>query len=108
MLEQASDTISIGSGSVGSGSVQVTKTQRQNLPSGPQDLIKWAEEHRYGPVTSYTNTPVANHFHVRLREPGELKEQPAVCHLPLPRREEGEEVQFSQSNGGSFFFSCAE
>lgn len=71
MFQQASDTISVSSGSVGSGSVLVTKTPRQNLPSGSQDLIKWAEEHSYGPVTSYTNTPVANHFHVRLREPGE-------------------------------------
>lgn len=93
MLEQASDSISISS-----GSVQVTKSPRQNLPSGSQDLIKWAGEHSYGPVTSYTNTPVANHFHVRLREPGERKEQPAVCHLSLQQREKLEEVQLSENN----------
>lgn len=96
MFEQASDTISVGSGSVSSGSVQVTKSSRQNLPSGSQDLIKWAGEHSYGPVTSYTNTPVANHFHVRLREPGKSKKQPAVCHLSLQQREELE-FQFSDS-----------
>lgn len=78
MFEQASDTISLSSESDGLGSVQVRKSPRQNLPSGSQDLIKWAEEHNYGPVTSYTNTPVANHFHVRLREPGEQMEQPTV------------------------------
>lgn len=94
MLEQASDTVSVSSGSVGSGSgsVQVTKSPRQDLPSGPQALIKWAGERGYGPVTSYTSTPVANHFHVRVREPGELQEQPAVCHREV------EEVQFSVSN----------
>lgn len=92
MLEQASDTVSVSSGSVGSGSVQVTKSPRQDLPSGPQALIKWAGERGYGPVTSYTSTPVANHFHVRVREPGELQEQPAVCHRAV------EEVQFSVNN----------
>lgn len=65
----ASDTVSVSSGSVGLGSVQVTKSPRQDLPSGPQALIKWAGERGYGPVTSYTGTPVANHFHVRVREP---------------------------------------
>lgn len=88
MFEQASDTISVSLGSVGSGAVQVIKSPRQNLPSGSQDLIKWAGEHGYGPVTSYTNTPVANHFHVRLRELGKIKEQPCACHLLLQQSEE--------------------
>lgn len=70
MLEQASDTISLSSGS--GGPMRVAKSPRQNLPSGSQALIQWAGEHGYGPVTSYTSTPVANHFYVRLREQGEL------------------------------------
>uniref|UniRef100_A0A8C4DGX6 Transforming growth factor, beta receptor III n=1 Tax=Dicentrarchus labrax TaxID=13489 RepID=A0A8C4DGX6_DICLA len=49
--------------------MQVSKSPKQHLPSGPQALIKWAGEHGYGPVTSYTSTPVANHFNIRLREP---------------------------------------
>ncbi|XP_054458622.1 transforming growth factor beta receptor type 3 isoform X2 [Anoplopoma fimbria] len=63
----ASDTVSVSSNT--ERLMQVSKSPKQPLPSGPQALIKWAEEHGYGPVTSYTNTPVANHFTIRLREP---------------------------------------
>lgn len=56
--------------------MQVSNSPKQLLPSGPQALIKWAADHGYGPVTSYTNTPVANHFNIRLREPGKLKKHP--------------------------------
>ncbi|KAJ0065407.1 hypothetical protein NL108_009515, partial [Boleophthalmus pectinirostris] len=62
----ASDTISIGSGT--EKLMQVTKVPKQPLPLGSQNLIQWAEEHGYGPVTSYTSTSVANHFNLRLRE----------------------------------------
>ncbi|XP_051569113.1 transforming growth factor beta receptor type 3-like isoform X2 [Myxocyprinus asiaticus] len=48
--------------------MQVSKTVKQQLPAGPQALILWAEENGFKPVTSYTNTPVANHFNMRLRE----------------------------------------
>ncbi|XP_051986171.1 transforming growth factor beta receptor type 3-like [Xyrauchen texanus] len=48
--------------------MQVSKTVKQQLPEGPQALIKWAEENKFKPVTSYTKTPVANHFNLRLRE----------------------------------------
>jgi len=50
--------------------MQVSKTVKQKLPAGPQALIQWAEEKGFNPVTSYTNTPVANHFKLRLREQG--------------------------------------
>lgn len=83
---QASDTISVSSGTV--GSVQVSKSPRQHLPSGPQALIKWAGEHGYGPVTSYTSTPVANHFSIGLREPGELKEPPVKLMSNQPQQRE--------------------
>ncbi len=56
--------------------MQVSKSPKQHLPSGSQALIKWAVEHGYSPVTSYTSTPVANHFNIRLREPGKLKKHP--------------------------------
>ncbi|XP_049575806.1 transforming growth factor beta receptor type 3 [Syngnathus scovelli] len=62
----ASDSISISSGT--EGLMQVSKSPKQHLPSGPQALIQWAEKHGYGPVTTYTNTPVANHFDVWLKE----------------------------------------
>ncbi|XP_035503149.2 transforming growth factor beta receptor type 3 [Scophthalmus maximus] len=63
----ASDTVSVSSNS--ERLMHVSKSPKQNLPSGSQALIKWAEEHGYSPVTSYTSTPVANHFNIRLREP---------------------------------------
>uniref|UniRef100_A0A8C2ZNR1 Transforming growth factor, beta receptor III n=1 Tax=Cyclopterus lumpus TaxID=8103 RepID=A0A8C2ZNR1_CYCLU len=63
----ASDTVSVSMNT--ERLMQVSKSPKQHLPSGPQALIKYAGEHGYGPVTSYTNTPVANHFNIRLREP---------------------------------------
>ncbi|XP_042273266.1 transforming growth factor beta receptor type 3 [Thunnus albacares] len=63
----ASDTVSVSSNT--EKLMQVSKSPKQHLPSGSQALIKWAEEHSYSPVTSYTSTPVANHFNIRLREP---------------------------------------
>uniref|UniRef100_A0A673W0D4 Transforming growth factor, beta receptor III n=1 Tax=Salmo trutta TaxID=8032 RepID=A0A673W0D4_SALTR len=49
--------------------MEVSRTPKHHLPSGSQALIKWAENHGYGPVTTYTHTPVANTFNLRLREP---------------------------------------
>ncbi|XP_040040090.2 transforming growth factor beta receptor type 3 isoform X2 [Gasterosteus aculeatus] len=63
----ASDTVSVSLNM--ERLMQVSNSPKQLLPSGPQALIKWAADHGYGPVTSYTNTPVANHFNIRLREP---------------------------------------
>uniref|UniRef100_A0A8C7VK77 Transforming growth factor, beta receptor III n=1 Tax=Oncorhynchus mykiss TaxID=8022 RepID=A0A8C7VK77_ONCMY len=63
-----SDTISLSPNT--ERLMEVSKTPKHHLPSGSQALIKWAEEHSYGPVTSYTHTPVANTFNLRLREPG--------------------------------------
>ncbi|CAK6956293.1 LOW QUALITY PROTEIN: transforming growth factor beta receptor type 3 [Scomber scombrus] len=63
----ASDTVSVSSNT--EKLMLVSKNPKQHLPSGSQALIKWAEEHDYSPVTSYTSTPVANHFNIRLREP---------------------------------------
>eukprot|EP00066_Takifugu_rubripes_P007984 XP_003973872.2 PREDICTED: transforming growth factor beta receptor type 3 [Takifugu rubripes] len=62
----ASDTISVSSNP--EGAVQLVKSPKQRLPSGSQALIMWAGDHGYNPVTSYTNTPVANHFSIHLRE----------------------------------------
>lgn len=67
---QASDTVSVNSNM--EKLMHVTKSPKQHLPSGSQALIKWAEEHGWSPVTSYTSTPVANYFGIRLREPGNL------------------------------------
>lgn len=69
-LLQASDTISVSSNP--QEMVQVVKSPRQSLPSGSQALIMWAANNGYNPITSYTNTPVANHFSVQLREPGAI------------------------------------
>ncbi|XP_033996611.1 transforming growth factor beta receptor type 3 isoform X1 [Trematomus bernacchii] len=62
----ASDTVSVSFNT--QKLMQVSKSPKENLPLGSQALIKWAGDHGYGPVTSYTSTPVANHFTIRLRE----------------------------------------
>uniref|UniRef100_A0A8C4T682 Transforming growth factor, beta receptor III n=1 Tax=Erpetoichthys calabaricus TaxID=27687 RepID=A0A8C4T682_ERPCA len=52
-------------------SFQVLKTKKvKNLPSTAEHLIHWAKTNHYSPVTSYTNSPVANHFQVRLSKDG--------------------------------------
>ncbi|XP_023195262.1 transforming growth factor beta receptor type 3 [Xiphophorus maculatus] len=58
----ASDTVTINS------QMEEKTFPRQPLPSGSQALIKWAVDNGYSPVTSYTSTPMANHFNIRLRE----------------------------------------
>ncbi|KTF94616.1 hypothetical protein cypCar_00002290 [Cyprinus carpio] len=61
-----SDTVSLSEGT--ERLMQVSKMVKQKLPAGSQALIQWAEENGFKPVTSYTNTPVANHFKLRLKE----------------------------------------
>ncbi|XP_059416456.1 transforming growth factor beta receptor type 3-like isoform X1 [Carassius carassius] len=63
-----SDTVSLSEGT--ERLMQVSKMVKQKLPAGSQALIQWAEENGFKPVTSFTNTPVANHFKLRLRERG--------------------------------------
>ncbi|KAF7203862.1 transforming growth factor beta receptor type 3 isoform X1 [Nothobranchius furzeri] len=72
----ASDTMSVNS------HMSVSQYPRQSLPSGPQALISWAQEHGYSPVTSYTNTPVATQFNIRLREPDAVARPDGVPFLP--------------------------
>ncbi|KAJ8279378.1 hypothetical protein COCON_G00064440 [Conger conger] len=62
-----SDTISLSPGM--ETLMQVSKISKPLLPSGSQALIQWAEDQGYSPVTSFTSTPVANHFNLHLREP---------------------------------------
>ncbi|KAL6108483.1 tgfbr3 [Pungitius sinensis] len=62
----ASDTVSVSPNT--ERLMQVSKFPKELLPSGPQTLIKWAGDRGYSPVTSYTSTPLANHFNIRLRE----------------------------------------
>ncbi|RXM27832.1 Transforming growth factor beta receptor type 3 [Acipenser ruthenus] len=48
--------------------IALITTAKLDLPSSAEALIKWVNDHGYGPVTTYTNAPVANRFHVRLEE----------------------------------------
>uniref|UniRef100_W5LBJ3 Transforming growth factor, beta receptor III n=1 Tax=Astyanax mexicanus TaxID=7994 RepID=W5LBJ3_ASTMX len=52
--------------------MQVSKAVRQKLPAGAQALIQWAEDNDYSPITSYTNTAVANVFNLRLKDVEEV------------------------------------
>uniref|UniRef100_A0A8C1XX22 Transforming growth factor, beta receptor III n=1 Tax=Cyprinus carpio TaxID=7962 RepID=A0A8C1XX22_CYPCA len=71
-LDITSDTVSLSEDT--EKLMQVSKMVKQKLPAGSQALIQWAEENGFKPVTSYTNTPVANHFKLRLREQGIMDE----------------------------------
>ncbi|XP_053734242.1 transforming growth factor beta receptor type 3 [Synchiropus splendidus] len=63
----ASDTVSVSTNM--GRQLQVSKSPKQQLPVGSQALIKWAEDHNYRPVTTFTHTAVANRFEVLLKEP---------------------------------------
>lgn len=52
----------------------MSKTILSNIPSSHEDLIMWASERGYRPVTSYTKAPVANRFHLRLEDPGKERD----------------------------------
>ncbi|XP_062251440.1 transforming growth factor beta receptor type 3 isoform X2 [Platichthys flesus] len=80
----ASDTVSVSSTT--EREMQVSKSPKQQLPTGSQALIKWAED-RGGPVTSYTSTPVANHFSIRLREPDVVDPLESMFPPELPFRD---------------------
>lgn len=48
----------------------MTKLVRDDIPSTQENLMKWALDNGYSPVTSYTMVPVANRFHLRLENNG--------------------------------------
>lgn len=52
----------------------MSKSVIPDIPSSHESLIKWAYEHNYSPVTSYTKAPVANRFHLQLEDTGKLEE----------------------------------
>lgn len=54
----------------------MTRLIRKDINSTQEDLIKWALDNGYSPVTSYTKAPVANRFYVWLENNGKFA--PAV------------------------------
>jgi len=54
--------------------MSMSKSIKPNIPSSHESLIKWAYEHNYSPVTSYTKAPVANRFHLQLEDTGKLED----------------------------------
>ncbi|RXM99729.1 Transforming growth factor beta receptor type 3 [Acipenser ruthenus] len=51
-------------------------TAKLDLPSSAEALIKWVNDHGYGPVTTYTNAPVANRFDAKHRDNVAVKNAP--------------------------------
>ncbi|XP_067394591.1 transforming growth factor beta receptor type 3 isoform X3 [Emydura macquarii macquarii] len=78
---------SIGFGKETERSMTMTKLVILDIPSSHENLIKWAYDHGYNPVTSYTIAPVANRFHLRI-EDSELTE--LLGTNPLPALKETE------------------
>ncbi|XP_062469140.1 transforming growth factor beta receptor type 3 isoform X2 [Pezoporus occidentalis] len=87
---------SIGFGKETERSMSMSKSVIPDLPSSHESLIKWAYEHNYSPVISYTKAPVANRFHLQLEDtemndeedhslPPELTELLGANPLPAPK-----------------------
>lgn len=66
---------SIGFGKETERSMTMSKSVEPGIPSTMEKLMKWASDNGYGPVTSYTETPVANKFHLRLEDPVEMNDE---------------------------------
>ncbi|XP_051026520.1 transforming growth factor beta receptor type 3 [Acomys russatus] len=66
---------SIGFGKESERSMAMTKSIRDDVPSTQENLIKWALDNGYSPVTSYTMAPVANRFHLRLENYEEMRDE---------------------------------
>ncbi|ELW72634.1 Transforming growth factor beta receptor type 3 [Tupaia chinensis] len=66
---------SIGFGKESERSMTMTKSIREDIPSHQENLVKWALDNGYGPVTSYTRAPVANRFHLRLENNEEMRDE---------------------------------
>lgn len=61
---------SIGFGKESERSMIMTKSIRDDIPSTQENLVRWALDNGYSPLTSYTVAPVANRFHLRLENNG--------------------------------------
>ncbi|XP_026511121.1 transforming growth factor beta receptor type 3 isoform X4 [Terrapene carolina triunguis] len=66
---------SIGFGKETERSMIMTKLVIPDIPSSHENLIKWAYDHGYSPVTSYTIAPVANRFHLRIEDSEEMNDE---------------------------------
>ncbi|XP_008825048.1 transforming growth factor beta receptor type 3 isoform X2 [Nannospalax galili] len=66
---------SIGFGKESERSMTMTKSVRDDIPSTQENLMKWALDNGYNPVTSYTVAPVANRFHLRLENNEEMRDE---------------------------------
>uniref|UniRef100_G1PFW9 Transforming growth factor beta receptor type 3 n=1 Tax=Myotis lucifugus TaxID=59463 RepID=G1PFW9_MYOLU len=68
---------SIGFGKESERSMIMTKSIRDDIPSTQENLVRWALDNGYSPLTSYTVAPVANRFHLRLENnaPEEMRDE---------------------------------
>nr|KAF6445362.1 transforming growth factor beta receptor 3 [Molossus molossus] len=66
---------SIGFGKESERSMLMTKSVRDDIPSTQENLVRWASDNGYIPVTSYTVAPVANRFHLRLENNEEMRDE---------------------------------
>ncbi|XP_074077792.1 transforming growth factor beta receptor type 3 [Macrotis lagotis] len=66
---------SIGFGKESERSMFMSKSIRSDIPSDQENLVKWAFDNGYSPVTSYTMAPVANRFHLWLENNEEMSDE---------------------------------
>ncbi|XP_006758266.1 PREDICTED: transforming growth factor beta receptor type 3 [Myotis davidii] len=66
---------SIGFGKESERSMIMTKSIRDDILSTQENLVRWALDNGYSPLTSYTVAPVANRFHLRLENNEEMRDE---------------------------------
>ncbi|KAG8436721.1 hypothetical protein GDO86_007709 [Hymenochirus boettgeri] len=66
---------SIGFGKEIHKSLFTSKSVVPNMPSTKESLINWAFDKGFYPITTYTNAPVANQFHLRLLDEIEMNDE---------------------------------
>uniref|UniRef100_F7B8Z7 Transforming growth factor beta receptor 3 n=1 Tax=Monodelphis domestica TaxID=13616 RepID=F7B8Z7_MONDO len=66
---------SIGFGKESERSMAMTKSIRKDMPSTQENLVRWAFDNGYSPVTSYTMAPEANRFHLWLENNEEMSDE---------------------------------
>lgn len=97
---------SIGFGKESERSMIMTKSIRDDIPSTQENLVRWALDNGYSPLTSYTVAPVANRFHLRLENNEEMRDE-EVHNIPPELRIllDNPPIQGERSQNGDFPFA---
>ncbi|OBS82151.1 hypothetical protein A6R68_23859, partial [Neotoma lepida] len=66
---------SISFGKENERSMTMTRLIKEDINFTQENLMKWALDNGYSPVTSYTKAPVANRFYIQLEDNEEMRDE---------------------------------